>query len=159
MADHTMVTLFIVVEGAVTDSHARPYNDVILFVVVEGDVTDSHARPHNCDMLLLVVAGAVKDNDARPHNIDWLLPELSKITMPDHTVVTYCCWLLQELSKITMPVIFNEPLSFLQRIAEYMEYTSLVECAAASDDPVERLEVHQSLICLHQSQHAPTLLN
>ncbi|KAK2190624.1 hypothetical protein NP493_74g05044 [Ridgeia piscesae] len=40
-----------------------------------------------------------------------------------------------------MPVIFNEPLSFLERIAEYMEYTSLVEQAAACDDPVERLEL------------------
>ena len=42
-----------------------------------------------------------------------------------------------------MPVIFNEPLSFLERIAEYMEYTSLVEQAAACDDPVERLEVRR----------------
>uniref|UniRef100_A0A3Q3W9N0 Oxysterol-binding protein n=1 Tax=Mola mola TaxID=94237 RepID=A0A3Q3W9N0_MOLML len=29
-----------------------------------------------------------------------------------------------ELSKITMPVIFNEPLSFLQRLTEYMEHTA-----------------------------------
>jgi len=53
--------------------------------------------------------------------------------------------LFQELSKITMPVIFNEPLSFLERIAEYMEYTSLVEQAAACDDPVERLEVRRQM--------------
>jgi len=44
-----------------------------------------------------------------------------------------------------MPVIFNEPLSFLERIAEYMEYTSLVEQAAACDDPVERLEVRRQM--------------
>ena len=34
--------------------------------------------------------------------------------------------MLQELSKITMPVIFNEPLSFLQRMVEYMEYASKI---------------------------------
>jgi len=49
--------------------------------------------------------------------------------------------MLQELSKITMPVIFNEPLSFLQRVVEYMEYERLLERASASDDPIERHEV------------------
>ncbi|RXN29295.1 oxysterol-binding -related 1-like isoform X1 [Labeo rohita] len=34
-----------------------------------------------------------------------------------------------ELSKITMPVIFNEPLSFLQRLTEYMEHTYLIQKA------------------------------
>ncbi|XP_071144219.1 oxysterol-binding protein-related protein 1-like isoform X2 [Mytilus edulis] len=45
----------------------------------------------------------------------------------------------KELSKITMPVVFNEPLSFLQRISEYLEYAKLLEQANLSDDPVERL--------------------
>uniref|UniRef100_A0A671SYT1 Oxysterol-binding protein n=1 Tax=Sinocyclocheilus anshuiensis TaxID=1608454 RepID=A0A671SYT1_9TELE len=41
-----------------------------------------------------------------------------------------------ELSKITMPVIFNEPLSFLQRLTEYMEHTKRmhvfsIQCVAA----------------------------
>ena len=49
--------------------------------------------------------------------------------------------MLQELSKITMPVIFNEPLSFLQRLVEYMEYEWLLERASACDDPIERHEV------------------
>uniref|UniRef100_A0A8C6PFJ9 Oxysterol-binding protein n=1 Tax=Nothobranchius furzeri TaxID=105023 RepID=A0A8C6PFJ9_NOTFU len=45
-----------------------------------------------------------------------------------------------ELSKITMPVIFNEPLSFLQRLAEYMEHTYLIHQANASSDPIERMK-------------------
>ena len=49
---------------------------------------------------------------------------------------------LQELSKITVPVVFNEPLSFLQRISEYLEYAKLLEQANLSDDPVERLQVN-----------------
>ncbi|GIY67080.1 hypothetical protein CDAR_280951 [Caerostris darwini] len=47
----------------------------------------------------------------------------------------------QELSSITMPVEFNEPLSFLQRISEYMEYSYLLKTAAGCDDPLQRLQV------------------
>lgn len=47
----------------------------------------------------------------------------------------------QELSKITMPVIFNEPLSFLQRLTEYMEHTYLIHQANASSDSIERMKV------------------
>ncbi|CAG5134914.1 unnamed protein product, partial [Candidula unifasciata] len=46
----------------------------------------------------------------------------------------------KELSKITMPVVFNEPLSFIQRLAEYMEYAPLVEKAARCENPIERME-------------------
>lgn len=40
-----------------------------------------------------------------------------------------------------MPVIFNEPLSFLQRLAEYMEHTKLIHQANAASDSVERMKV------------------
>ncbi|XP_069689712.1 oxysterol-binding protein-related protein 1 isoform X2 [Periplaneta americana] len=46
----------------------------------------------------------------------------------------------KELSKITMPVIFNEPLSFLQRMVEYMEYAHLLRRAAEETDPVGRMQ-------------------
>uniref|UniRef100_A0ACB8FDN1 Oxysterol-binding protein- protein 1 n=1 Tax=Sphaerodactylus townsendi TaxID=933632 RepID=A0ACB8FDN1_9SAUR len=46
----------------------------------------------------------------------------------------------KELSKITMPVIFNEPLSFLQRLTEYMEHTYLIHKASSLFDPVERMQ-------------------
>lgn len=46
----------------------------------------------------------------------------------------------KELSKITMPVVFNEPLSFLQRMTEYMEYARLLRMASEQDDPVERMK-------------------
>lgn len=49
----------------------------------------------------------------------------------------------QELSKIAMPVIFNEPLSFLQRLTEYMEHTYLIHQANATTDSVERMKVSQ----------------
>lgn len=40
-----------------------------------------------------------------------------------------------------MPVIFNEPLSFLQRLVEYMEYIELLEKASEETDPVSRMQV------------------
>ncbi|XKL68684.1 hypothetical protein PGB90_006453 [Kerria lacca] len=39
-----------------------------------------------------------------------------------------------------MPVVFNEPLSFLQRLVEYMEYVELLEKASEEVDPVSRLQ-------------------
>ncbi|CAB1329912.1 unnamed protein product, partial [Coregonus sp. 'balchen'] len=41
----------------------------------------------------------------------------------------------QELSKITMPIMFNEPLSFLQRMSEYMEHTHLIHKACILSTP------------------------
>ena len=38
-------------------------------------------------------------------------------------------------------VIFNEPLTFLQRIAEYMEYVYLLHKAASLEDPLQRMQV------------------
>uniref|UniRef100_A0AAY4CHB2 Oxysterol-binding protein n=1 Tax=Denticeps clupeoides TaxID=299321 RepID=A0AAY4CHB2_9TELE len=45
-----------------------------------------------------------------------------------------------ELSKITMPIVFNEPLSFLQRISEYMEHTYLIHKACTLSDSIERMQ-------------------
>lgn len=43
-----------------------------------------------------------------------------------------------------MPVIFNEPLSFLQRLTEYMEHTYLIHQANACSDSIERMKVVRS---------------
>lgn len=51
----------------------------------------------------------------------------------------------KDLSKITMPVVFNEPLSFLQRVAEYMEYAKLLKQAAQEQTPIARLQVRGNL--------------
>eukprot|EP00128_Syssomonas_multiformis_P014889 Colp12_sorted_trinity150504_noHs@7553 len=45
----------------------------------------------------------------------------------------------KDLSKIPMPVFFNEPTSFLQRLAEDLEYSSLLDKAAACERGVDRL--------------------
>ncbi|CEL97051.1 unnamed protein product [Vitrella brassicaformis CCMP3155] len=45
----------------------------------------------------------------------------------------------KDLSRISMPIFFNEPTSFLQRLAEDLQYTALVRTAASLTDPLERL--------------------
>lgn len=65
-------------------------------------------------------------------------PMLSRKDFSVWTFLKQCIG--KELSKITMPVIFNEPLSFVQRLTEYLEYSSLLDKAAKCDNPVERME-------------------
>ncbi|GAA5938831.1 uncharacterized protein JCM15063_004882 [Sporobolomyces koalae] len=45
----------------------------------------------------------------------------------------------KDLSNISLPVTTNEPISALQRIAEELEYTELLDRAVAATDPLERL--------------------
>lgn len=47
----------------------------------------------------------------------------------------------KDLSTITMPVILNEPLSFLQRCAEHIEYHSLLLEAVREEDKLDRLQL------------------
>ncbi|KAJ8016828.1 hypothetical protein DPEC_G00011410 [Dallia pectoralis] len=46
-----------------------------------------------------------------------------------------------DLTKITMPIVFNEPLSFLQRMSEYMQHTHLIHKACTLSDSIARMEV------------------
>lgn len=39
-----------------------------------------------------------------------------------------------------MPVEINEPLSFLQRLAEIMEYSELLEMAGEDNSPLHRMQ-------------------
>lgn len=56
-----------------------------------------------------------------------------------------------------MPVVFNEPLSFLQRIAEYLEYCDLLRKASECQDPIERLEV--MLVIIYADQEVIERIN
>lgn len=63
----------------------------------------------------------------------------------------------QELSKITMPVVFNEPLSFLQRMTEYMEHTYLINTACSLSDSKERMQVSHLYIHMQVAYNAKTM--
>uniref|UniRef100_A0A8C9V8X3 Oxysterol-binding protein n=1 Tax=Scleropages formosus TaxID=113540 RepID=A0A8C9V8X3_SCLFO len=45
----------------------------------------------------------------------------------------------KDLSKVAMPVALNEPLNTLQRLCEELEYSELLDQAAATLDPFERM--------------------
>ena len=45
----------------------------------------------------------------------------------------------KDMTKMTLPVSFNEPTSLLQRVAEDMEYTDLLDIAADRPDSTERM--------------------
>ncbi|KAF2085387.1 oxysterol-binding protein [Saccharata proteae CBS 121410] len=45
----------------------------------------------------------------------------------------------KDMTKMTLPVSFNEPTSLLQRVAEDMEYTDLLDTAAERTDSTERM--------------------
>lgn len=55
------------------------------------------------------------------------------------SIIKHCIG--KDLSRIAMPVVFNEPLSFLQRLMENAEYLHLLAEADAENDPVARMEV------------------
>jgi len=44
-----------------------------------------------------------------------------------------------DITAIALPVTVNEPCSFLMRLCEQMQYSELLDKAAESDDPIERL--------------------
>lgn len=45
----------------------------------------------------------------------------------------------KDLSQVSMPVALNEPLNALQRLCEELEYSELLDRAANTEDPYERM--------------------
>ncbi|XP_074132862.1 oxysterol-binding protein-related protein 1 isoform X2 [Sminthopsis crassicaudata] len=77
-------------------------------------------------------------NGIKKHRTSLPSPMFSRNDFSIWSILRKCIGM--ELSKITMPVIFNEPLSFLQRLTEYMEHTYLIHKASALSDAVERMQ-------------------
>ncbi|XP_041360691.1 oxysterol-binding protein-related protein 1-like [Gigantopelta aegis] len=77
-------------------------------------------------------------SDSHPTRSALPVPMFSRQNFSFWSILKQCIG--KELSKITMPIVFNEPLSFLQRISEYMEYSFLLERASLTPDPAERMQ-------------------
>ncbi|KAM7379374.1 hypothetical protein PAMP_004932 [Pampus punctatissimus] len=77
-------------------------------------------------------------NGVKKHRTSLPTPMFSRNDVSIWSILKKCIGM--ELSKIAMPVIFNEPLSFLQRLTEYMEHTYLIHQANATTDSVERMK-------------------
>ncbi|XP_048363619.1 oxysterol-binding protein-related protein 1 isoform X2 [Sphaerodactylus townsendi] len=83
-------------------------------------------------------SGETLSNGIKKHRTSLPSPMFSRNDFSIWSILRKCIGM--ELSKITMPVIFNEPLSFLQRLTEYMEHTYLIHKASSLFDPVERMQ-------------------
>ncbi|KAG7330507.1 hypothetical protein KOW79_006729 [Hemibagrus wyckioides] len=77
-------------------------------------------------------------NGVKKHRTSLPAPMFSRNDVSIWSILKKCIGM--ELSKIAMPVIFNEPLSFLQRLTEYMEHTYLIQQANASTDSIQRMK-------------------
>eukprot|EP00871_Galdieria_phlegrea_P001629 jgi/Galph1/2467/GphlegSOOS_G1094.1 len=55
----------------------------------------------------------------------------------------------KDVSRISIPVAFNEPLSFLQRMAEDIEYSDLLDRASQTEDPFQRLLLISAMALSH----------
>ncbi|XP_044149396.1 oxysterol-binding protein-related protein 1 isoform X3 [Bufo gargarizans] len=82
--------------------------------------------------------GEGTSNGIKKHRTTLPSPMFSRNDFSIWSILRKCIGM--ELSKITMPVIFNEPLSFLQRLSEYMEHTYLIHKANQCTDPIERMQ-------------------
>ncbi|KAK7945605.1 hypothetical protein WMY93_001333 [Mugilogobius chulae] len=81
---------------------------------------------------------AAQHNGIKQHRTSLPTPMFSRNDVSIWSILKKCIGM--ELSKIAMPVIFNEPLSFLQRLTEYMEHTYLIHRANTTTDSVERMK-------------------
>lgn len=57
----------------------------------------------------------------------------------------------KDLSKISIPITLNEPISFLQRLAEDIEYSEVLDRGAAEPDPDRRMMYVAAMIISHYS--------
>ncbi|XP_056588215.1 oxysterol-binding protein-related protein 2-like isoform X2 [Triplophysa dalaica] len=93
----------------------------------------------------VVFDGAQKNNGVVPQE-NGIKKRRSRLPAPMFSRNDFSIWSILkkciglELSKITMPIVFNEPLSFLQRISEYMEHTYLIQKACEQSDSIERMQ-------------------
>ncbi|XP_036275902.1 oxysterol-binding protein-related protein 2 isoform X3 [Pipistrellus kuhlii] len=79
-----------------------------------------------------------QENGIQRHRTSLPAPMFTRSDFSVWGILKKCIGL--ELSKITMPIAFNEPLSFLQRITEYMEHIYLVHRASRQPKALERMQ-------------------
>ncbi|XP_029773852.1 oxysterol-binding protein-related protein 2 [Suricata suricatta] len=79
-----------------------------------------------------------QENGVQKHRTALPAPMFTRSDFSVWSILKKCIGL--ELSKITMPIAFNEPLSFLQRITEYMEHVYLIHRASCQPQALERMQ-------------------
>ncbi|XP_061487075.1 oxysterol-binding protein-related protein 2 isoform X2 [Rhineura floridana] len=118
------------VTGFDSDNSSGEFSEAIHKVDV-GVRQSNRTGRHNEDRTM-------QENGIKKHRTSLPAPMFTRSDFSVWSILKKCIGL--ELSKITMPIAFNEPLSFLQRITEYMEHTYLINKACSHSNPVERMQ-------------------
>jgi len=100
-----------------------------------------------------------EDNDAifSPRSSSGSIQRRTKLPQPKEVMQKPSFWSVlkdsigKDLSKISMPVTFNEPISFLQRMAEDVEYSELLDKAVTLEDEFDRLLYVSAMAVSHYS--------
>ncbi|NP_001082733.1 uncharacterized protein LOC398688 [Xenopus laevis] len=107
-----------------------------------GEYTDTNQRSSQMTLpnqhTSADVERGVQENGVKKHRTTLPAPMFPRNNFSIWSILKKCIGL--ELSKITMPIVFNEPLSFLQRITEFMEHTYMINKACTQTDPILRMQ-------------------
>ncbi|XP_034289037.1 oxysterol-binding protein-related protein 2 isoform X1 [Pantherophis guttatus] len=114
-----------------SDNSSGEFSEAVHKVDVD-DHQSNRTGKHNGD-------GPVQENGIKKHRTSLPAAMFTRSDFSVWSILKKCIGL--ELSKITMPIAFNEPLSFLQRITEYMEHTYLINKANCHSNPLERMQI------------------
>ncbi|MEQ2209976.1 hypothetical protein XENOCAPTIV_006710, partial [Xenoophorus captivus] len=102
-----------------------------------------HAESHIIEPTLINLTAPVQVGSVEEGAV--LCSRRSCLPTPSPTNNTVSLWNIlrnnigKDLSKVTMPVHLNEPLNALQRLCEELEYSELLDRAAVTQDPFERM--------------------
>uniref|UniRef100_A0A8D0H8X2 Oxysterol-binding protein n=1 Tax=Sphenodon punctatus TaxID=8508 RepID=A0A8D0H8X2_SPHPU len=105
---------------------------------IEDSVDSSNTVTSSMSEEKVCSSGETLSNGIKKHRTSLPSPMFSRNDFSIWSILRKCIGM--ELSKITMPVIFNEPLSFLQRLTEYMEHTYLIHNASSLSETAERMQ-------------------
>uniref|UniRef100_A0A3Q2YPQ0 Oxysterol-binding protein n=1 Tax=Hippocampus comes TaxID=109280 RepID=A0A3Q2YPQ0_HIPCM len=103
------------------------------------DISDNNSMDNfNNEMMFLVWSGSGESSTV-------LCRRRSRLSSPSPNSSAISLWNIlrnnigKDLSKVAMPVHLNEPLNTLQRLCEELEYSELLDQAASTHDPFERM--------------------
>ncbi|KAJ3321033.1 hypothetical protein HDV06_004692 [Boothiomyces sp. JEL0866] len=125
------------------------------FPDMQADGTDVSKLPDNQKIFSLVSNGflPITDLETCSKGYESLIPHRSQLPLdPSIPMPSLAVWSFlksaigKDLSKITLPVLFNEPLSMLQRMCEDVEFIELLSLAGRVGSkglaPPSKLDVH-----------------
>ena len=113
-------------------------------------MSGSSAKEETPEHVKELTGTLVRKQDQRVYRTS--IPEKPNYSLNLWSIMKNCIG--KDLSKIPMPVNFNEPLSFLQRICEDLEYSSLLDLASKCTSSQEQMSY---LVAFSVSTYASTL--